>query len=320
MVRGRTDHGLDLPYLHGENYKEAYHPLMSNVMTCKRNQQGYHCAICHQAVSKEFYEHLHLAYCIAIVTDMNDRGEAQLRTCGIRLAVESPRGCGNHTYAQGFNLIFKLAWKHQAFEMPNLLPHNLPGFVYPERASGMMKGMPKVRGMTGQLLLKSTKMDIAKSHTATKDIRGMDSGVDNVIPAPQHLGQEASAFPFNQIQQNALARFGLPQTISEDTEELLCRMAGIPIEAQQSKAKTVPVKAVIELTETEVQDPESWICFENKKRQQAQRLHRARLAQKEKVSKEKESVPARKKGQAKQAQSSKWKCVQKAKKCSYSVV
>jgi len=288
--------------------------LMANVMTCKRDNQNHHCPICEKPAASECYENLHLAYCIAMVSDASDRDQAQVRTCGIRFAVESPKGCVNHTYAMGFNLLFKLAWKRQPCEMPKFLPHHLACFVYPELASGKSineKAESKAKGTAGRVPLKSTKLDLTKAQKAADEL--------NMIlyqnPISKNIG--AGNVIDNQGEEEPSYLFGLPQSVSRETEDLLCRMSGTTLETRHSKANAVPGKVVVALTAEEEEDANNWMAYENKKKELAQETHRDRQALKEEAAKNEEGA-TRKKGQAKQALALSLKAVKKGKKPSNS--
>jgi hypothetical protein len=97
---------LDLSELYGPNFQGDFNPHMRNIREGTVWREQHHCGMCDKAPTKKCYtlDKLHFAFCIAPI-DVD--GEQVI--CGTRFKVNSDRGCAQHHYNHGYNLIFKEA-------------------------------------------------------------------------------------------------------------------------------------------------------------------------------------------------------------------
>lgn len=80
---------------------------------------------CNGAIKTSCYEKLHVAFCLCLITQTNGHQVF----CGHRFQAESPRACALHGWGvNDENRIFQRAKKGLSFELPELLPHEQPGW------------------------------------------------------------------------------------------------------------------------------------------------------------------------------------------------
>ncbi|KAF1923702.1 uncharacterized protein M421DRAFT_95969 [Didymella exigua CBS 183.55] len=121
--------GLPLGRLYGPAWLngELWFPGYKCVWTAEKDQSGHHCPDqkCDAEIKTRCYDQLHVAFCLEAITMAN----GHKRFCGHRFQAESPKACALHGWGtNNENRIFQHAKKRMPFKLPNLIPHEQPGW------------------------------------------------------------------------------------------------------------------------------------------------------------------------------------------------
>ncbi|KAF3037954.1 hypothetical protein E8E12_005770 [Didymella heteroderae] len=124
-----SSYGLPLGRLYGPAWlnKELWFPDYKCVWTAEKDQSGHHCPDqeCDAEIETSCYEKLHIAFCFELDTIPN----GHKRFCGHRFQAESPRACALHGWGSNDeNRVFQRAMKRLSFQLPDLIPHEQPGW------------------------------------------------------------------------------------------------------------------------------------------------------------------------------------------------
>lgn len=141
-----TSYGLPLGRLYGPAWlnSQLWDPGFKCVWTAEKDQSGHHCPDqeCEAEIKTRCYDKLHVAFCLCIVTMTN----GQQRFCGHRFQAESPKACALHGWGEhDENRVFQRAKKGLSFELPELIPHEQPGWEMVLGGIGRIKHQVHVR-------------------------------------------------------------------------------------------------------------------------------------------------------------------------------
>lgn len=122
-------HDLPLGRLYGPAWLngDLWSPGFKCVWTAEKDQSGHHCPDqeCDGEIKTRCYDRLHVAFCLCIITMTN----GHQRFCGHRFQAESPKACASHGWGDnGENRVFQRAKKGLSFKLPEVIPHEKPGW------------------------------------------------------------------------------------------------------------------------------------------------------------------------------------------------
>lgn len=122
-------YGLPLGRLYGPAWlnRTLWSPTHKNVWTAEKDASNHHCPDqeCIGDIKTRCYDRLHVSFCICVITMAN----GQQRFCGHRFQTESPKACALHGWGEDDeNRLFQRAKKGLAFELPEVFPHEKPGW------------------------------------------------------------------------------------------------------------------------------------------------------------------------------------------------
>jgi hypothetical protein len=124
-----SSYGLPLGRLYGPAWlnKELWFPGYKCVWTAEKDQSGHHCPDqeCDAEIKTSCYDKLHVAFCLETIIMPN----GHKRFCGHRFQAESPKACALHGWgSNNENRVFQRAKKRLSFKLPDLIPHEQPGW------------------------------------------------------------------------------------------------------------------------------------------------------------------------------------------------
>ena len=142
-----SSYGLPLGRLYGPAWlnKELWLPGYKCVWTAEKDQSGHHCPDqkCDAEIKTRCYDQLHVAFCLVIITMAN----GHKRFCGHRFQAESPKACALHGWgSNNENRVFQRAKKRLSFKLPDIIPHEQPGW---EMVLNHFGGLHQVHIRTG---------------------------------------------------------------------------------------------------------------------------------------------------------------------------
>lgn len=137
---------LPLQRLYGPAWSTPqWNPGFKCVWTLEKDQSGHHCPEpdCDGPIKTSCYRKLHVAFC-CVVVEMPRNG--QLRFCGHRFQVESPKACALHHWGpHNENKFFQDAKKGLSFHLPPVFPHEQPEWEMVLSAYGSIRSEVSIR-------------------------------------------------------------------------------------------------------------------------------------------------------------------------------
>lgn len=138
--------GIPLGRLYGPGWLngEIWFPGFKCVWTAERDQSGHHCPDqeCDGGIKTSCYDKLHVAFCLCLVSMAN----GHQRFCGHRFQAESPKACALHGWGDNDeNRVFQRAKKGLSFKLPELIPHEQPGWEMVLSNFGSVQNLVHIR-------------------------------------------------------------------------------------------------------------------------------------------------------------------------------
>lgn len=139
-------YGIPLGRLYGPAWLngELWSPQYKCVWTAEKDQSNHHCPDqeCDGDIKTCCYEKLHVAFCVCLVTMSN----GHQRFCGQRFQCESPKTCALHGWGENDeNRVFQCAKKGLDFRLPEVIPHEQPGWEMTLSGCGVIRQPVNIR-------------------------------------------------------------------------------------------------------------------------------------------------------------------------------
>lgn len=115
------------------------------VWNAEKDQSGHHCPDpeCDAEIKTSRYDKLHVAFCLETITMPN----SHKCLCGHRFQAESPKAYALHGWGTNDeNRVFQRAKKRLSFKLPDVIPHEYPGW---EKVLTHFGGLHQVHIRTG---------------------------------------------------------------------------------------------------------------------------------------------------------------------------